>query len=55
MQDGWSVLVNGTVRPAVDLEIEAVRNRVEPWAGGTRDTYLAIERHRVTGRRIRSW
>jgi hypothetical protein len=55
MHDGWSVLVNGTVRPAMDLEIEAVRGRVEPWAGGRRDTYLAIDPHRITGRRVRSW
>ena len=31
------------------------RGRVEPWAGGTRETYMAIEPHRITGRRIRSW
>lgn len=55
LRDGWSVLVNGVVRPAIDLEIEAVRDRVEPWAGGTRDAYMAIEPHRLTGRRIRSW
>ncbi|WP_350275816.1 pyridoxamine 5'-phosphate oxidase family protein [Kribbella sp. HUAS MG21] len=55
MHDGWSVLVNGTVRPATDLEVESVDNRVEPWAGGTRDTYMAIDPHRITGRRIRSW
>lgn len=55
MHDGWSVLVNGTVRPAEDQEIDAVRNHLEPWAGGTRDSYMAIQPHRVTGRRIRSW
>lgn len=55
MHDGWSVLVNGTVRPATDLEIEAVHDRVDPWAGGTRDTYMVIDPHRITGRRIRSW
>ncbi|GAA1599377.1 MULTISPECIES: helix-turn-helix domain-containing protein [Kribbella] len=55
MHDGWSVLVDGTVRPAVAAEIEAVHDNVEPWAGGTRDTYLAIEPRRITGRRIRSW
>ncbi|NUR94637.1 MAG: helix-turn-helix domain-containing protein [Kribbellaceae bacterium] len=53
MHDGWSVLVNGMVRPSLTAEIEAVH--VEPWAGGTRDTYLTIEPHRTTGRRIRSW
>ncbi len=55
MHDGWSVMVNGTVRPAVDTEIASVHNRVDPWAGGTRDTYMAIDPHRTTGRRIRSW
>jgi hypothetical protein len=55
MHDGWSVLVNGTVRPATDLEVEAVHDRVEPWAGGTRDTHMAIDPQRITGRRIRSW
>lgn len=55
MRDGWSVLVNGVVRPATGPEAEAARDRVEPWAGGTRDTFMVIEPHRVTGRRIRSW
>ncbi|TDO48331.1 transcriptional regulator with XRE-family HTH domain [Kribbella sp. VKM Ac-2571] len=55
MHDGWSVMVNGTVRPAVDTEIASVHDRVEPWAGGTRDTYMVIDPHRTTGRRIRSW
>lgn len=53
-QDGWSVLVNGMVRPATAQETDAARDRVEPWAGGTRDSYMAIEPHRTTGRRIRS-
>lgn len=55
MHDGWSVMVNGTVRPAVDTEIASVQNRVDPWAGGTRDTYMVIDPHRTTGRRIRAW
>ncbi|MFI7063638.1 helix-turn-helix domain-containing protein [Kribbella sp. NPDC050124] len=55
LRDGWSVLVNGIVRPATEPEIETARDRVEPWAGGTRDTYMAIEPRRITGRRIRSW
>ncbi|TCC07839.1 helix-turn-helix domain-containing protein [Kribbella soli] len=55
MHNGWSVMVNGTVRPALDTEIESVHDRVEPWAGGTRDTYMTIDPHRTTGRRIRSW
>ncbi|MER7246891.1 pyridoxamine 5'-phosphate oxidase family protein [Kribbella sp. NPDC000426] len=55
MQDGWSVLVNGTVRPATEPEIRTAHDHVEPWAGGTRETYLAIEPRRITGRRIRNW
>lgn len=55
MRDGWSVLVNGMVRPATSQEADLVRDRVEPWAGGTRESYMVIEPHRVTGRRIRSW
>lgn len=55
MHDGWSVLVNGVVRPAIDSEIQAVHERVEPWAGGTRESYMAIEPYSITGRRIRSW
>ncbi|WP_406054079.1 helix-turn-helix domain-containing protein [Kribbella sp. NBC_00889] len=55
LRDGWSVLVNGTVRPATGQEIEAALGRVEPWAGGTRETYIAIEPRRISGRRIRSW
>ena len=54
-REGWSVLVNGMVRPATDDEIEAARDHVEPWAGGTRDFYIAIEPDRVAGRRICSW
>ena len=55
LQDGWSVLVNGMVRPATAEESDSARGRVEPWAGGTRETYMVIEPHRITGRRIRSW
>jgi len=55
MRDGWSVLVNGMVRPATGPEADTVHDRVEPWVGGTRDTFMVIEPHRVTGRRIRSW
>jgi len=55
LHDGWSVLVNGMVRPAADRDIEAALDRVEPWVGGIRATYIAIEPHRISGRRIRSW
>jgi len=55
MRDGWSVLVSGMVRPATGLEIDAVGEQVEPWAGGIRETYMVVEPHRITGRRIQSW
>lgn len=55
MREGWSVLVNGMVRPATTEETQVARGRVEPWAGGTRETYMVVEPHRITGRRIRSW
>jgi transcriptional regulator with XRE-family HTH domain len=54
-RDGWSVLVNGTVRPATVEESKAARGLVEPWAGSTRETHMVIEPRRITGRRIRSW
>lgn len=54
-QDGWSVLVNGVVRPGTSEESDASHDRVEPWAGGTRETCMVIEPHRITGRRIRTW
>ena len=55
LQVGWSVLVHGMVRPVTSQEIDVARDRVKPWAGGTRESYMAIEPHRFTGRRIRSW
>ncbi|MGW1344468.1 helix-turn-helix domain-containing protein [Kribbella sp. NPDC002412] len=55
LRDGWSILVNGMVRPATGPEAAAAQDRVEPWAGGVRETYIAIEPQRITGRRIRSW
>jgi nitroimidazol reductase NimA-like FMN-containing flavoprotein (pyridoxamine 5'-phosphate oxidase superfamily) len=53
-KDGWSVLVQGMVRPVTSQELDAARDRVEPWAGGTRESYMAIEPHHITGRRVRS-
>ncbi|TCO20325.1 helix-turn-helix protein [Kribbella steppae] len=55
MHQGWSVLVNGTVRPATDDEAAQVHDLVEPWAGGTRDTCMVIEPAQVSGRRVRAW
>ena len=54
MSEGWSVLLSGTAHrvddPAERAEVEALR--VEPWAGGARDTYYRIRAEEVTGRRI---
>ena len=54
LRDGWSVLVNGMVRPATSEETEVARDRVEPWAGGVRESYMVVEPSRVTGRHVRS-
>jgi transcriptional regulator with XRE-family HTH domain len=54
MREGWSVLINGSVRPATDEEARAATGLVEPWAGGEREACLVIEPHQISGRRIRS-
>jgi nitroimidazol reductase NimA-like FMN-containing flavoprotein (pyridoxamine 5'-phosphate oxidase superfamily) len=55
LSEGWSVLVSGTAtiltRPE-DLEA-AARLRIEPWAGGNRDTYIRLVPAEISGRRIR--
>jgi transcriptional regulator with XRE-family HTH domain len=55
LRDGWSVLINGSVRPATEDEALAAVGVVEPWAGGRRDSYLVIEPNQITGRRIRNY
>ena len=55
-RQGWSVLVQG---PAHHVESEAERESaaragVEPWAGGTRELFIRIVPHRITGRRIKA-
>jgi hypothetical protein len=56
LSEGWSVLVSGTAsvltrpgdfRAAHDLAIE-------PWAGGTRGTYIRLVPAEITGRQIRA-
>ncbi|MFF8860320.1 pyridoxamine 5'-phosphate oxidase family protein, partial [Streptomyces althioticus] len=55
MSQGWSVLAVG---PATTVtEPDAVRDlarraHTEPWAGGTRDTWVSIRPTRLTGKRI---
>jgi hypothetical protein len=55
MSEGWSVLLSGTAsiltRPE-DLDA-AARLGIEPWAGGSRQTYIRLVPEEVTGRRIR--
>jgi nitroimidazol reductase NimA-like FMN-containing flavoprotein (pyridoxamine 5'-phosphate oxidase superfamily)/DNA-binding XRE family transcriptional regulator len=53
--EGWSVLVNGTLRPATDDEAAVARRLVEPWAGGKRETCMVIEPGQLSGRRLRAW
>ncbi|MEU5460980.1 pyridoxamine 5'-phosphate oxidase family protein [Streptomyces althioticus] len=55
MSRGWSVLAVGPA--SVVTEPDAVREltrraHTEPWAGGTRDVWVAIRPTRVTGKRI---
>ncbi|TWD84599.1 hypothetical protein FB561_5792 [Kribbella amoyensis] len=54
MRQGWSILIDGLLRSATAEEVAATRGLIEPWAGGERETYLAIEPQEITGRRIRT-
>jgi nitroimidazol reductase NimA-like FMN-containing flavoprotein (pyridoxamine 5'-phosphate oxidase superfamily) len=55
-ESGWSVLVQGygqDVTDALGRRFEDLRRRgVATWAPGTKDRWLAIDIHRITGRRI---
>jgi transcriptional regulator with XRE-family HTH domain len=55
LTEGWSVLFRGQGRVVVDpIECEQVESLgLVPWAGGQRDTYVALVPIQVTGRRIR--
>lgn len=52
--EGWSVLISGTAHrvddPAELAQVQALD--VQPWAGGTRDTYYRLSPEQVSGRRI---
>jgi transcriptional regulator with XRE-family HTH domain len=56
LSEGWSVLVSGTAsiltRPE-DLRA-AGGLAIEPWPGGSRDTYIRLVAEEMTGRRIRA-
>ncbi|MFF8537407.1 pyridoxamine 5'-phosphate oxidase family protein [Streptomyces sp. SAS_267] len=52
---GWSVLARGYAREVTDSDEErrlAQRAYSAPWSGGRRDTWVRIEPHALTGRRI---
>jgi len=51
---GWSVLVQGRLRHLAPPD-EATRGSLDPqpWAGGQRDSWLAIEPMLIGGRRLR--
>jgi nitroimidazol reductase NimA-like FMN-containing flavoprotein (pyridoxamine 5'-phosphate oxidase superfamily) len=52
-QDGWSVLVRGTVHE-IDPDAAHVRERFDsnPWIAADRDAWLIIDPYAVTGRRL---
>ncbi|AIJ18284.1 pyridoxamine 5'-phosphate oxidase family protein [Streptomyces violaceoruber] len=57
MSQGWSVLAVGRCRAVTDPEEVrrlAEKAHTEPWAGGRRTMWLAVETERLTGRRITS-
>lgn len=55
LTEGWSVLFSGEGREIVDAteHEQAEALDITPWAGGQRDTYVALVPDIVTGRRIR--
>ncbi|MBJ6629153.1 pyridoxamine 5'-phosphate oxidase family protein [Streptomyces sp. I4(2020)] len=55
MSQGWSVLAVGPATTVTDPDAVrdlARRAHTEPWAGGTRDTWVSIRPTRLTGKRI---
>ena len=56
LAEGWSVLASGLAQVVTTPpELETVRSLgIEPWAGGSKDTYLRITVTEMTGRRIRA-
>ena len=51
--DGWSVMAVGRADDITDdLNLIGGNGRVQPWVGGERDHYVAIEAELLTGRRI---
>ncbi len=55
LAEGWSVVLSGRARLITDAtELQRARALgIEPWAGGTRNTYVRLTPSQVTGRRIR--
>jgi len=51
-ESGWSVIVRGMLaREADHLVLTAVRDQLRAWAGGRRETVLALRPEEMTGRR----
>ena len=53
-QEGWSVLIQGTLRHLDHNELELFRHRFDPkpWATEERTSWLAIKPEAITGRRL---
>ncbi|MBO3752703.1 pyridoxamine 5'-phosphate oxidase family protein [Streptosporangiaceae bacterium NEAU-GS5] len=53
VRGGWSVLVRGPAHLVAEGELVLSAGAdVQPWAGGTRDLYIRITPHEITGRRV---
>jgi transcriptional regulator with XRE-family HTH domain len=49
----WSVLLRGVITRVTDRALVArVREAVQPWAGGSRDTCVRIDPDQISGRRV---
>ncbi len=51
-QSGWSVLARGRAELIPPDELPDPDDRSEPWAEGTRNIYVRITPHTITGRRV---
>lgn len=49
LHEGWSVLVQGPAHLVPQGELDA---DVQPWADGSRELFITIVPHQITGRRI---
>jgi nitroimidazol reductase NimA-like FMN-containing flavoprotein (pyridoxamine 5'-phosphate oxidase superfamily) len=51
-RSAWSVLAVGRGENITDVESIGADNLVQPWAGGERDHYVAIDAEFLSGRRL---